>query len=93
MQTCPTYNRGCSNEWYLDRFQDVKDYAPDHDVTDLRAARDIVNIDMNEKIIGGLRYHKSRANYYEQMPMRKGMLTMLKDEVKKVDISDELAIL
>jgi 2-oxoglutarate ferredoxin oxidoreductase subunit beta len=87
LQTCPTYNKAHSNEWYMDRVKNLLD-MPEYDPTDIWAARRIADISEADKIhIGVIYKNDARENYVESMPMRKGMKTQLVDEVVPCDIT------
>ena len=57
LQSCPTYNKAMTHEWYLERLFDVAD-QPDYDLTNLSIAREIAH-DSVEKIATGLLYKSS----------------------------------
>ncbi|MCD4756448.1 2-oxoacid ferredoxin oxidoreductase [bacterium] len=81
MQTCPTYNRESSLEWFTERIEKLE-----KPLLTINDARDTVL--MHEKIKTGIIYtDNSIPTFYDRLENRKNSTTELIDEVKQYDIS------
>jgi len=85
LQLCPTYNKATSQNWFLDRVQDIE-HTPEYDRHDLWAARKKVE-DLEEKIAIGVLYEREDTNFYQKMPQRTVLKTAATEEVRPYDIS------
>lgn len=91
LQACPTYNRITPDAWYAERVRfienlDGRDGRGSYDRSDIWQARKIVQ-DMEKEIYLGLLYeNKTKVNFLEAYPFRKGVKTALTEEVRRVDV-------
>lgn len=85
LQSCPTYNKETTHDWYLERVRDIKENSG-YQISDLEAARRIA-ADMERDIATGVLYrNESTPNYLQRLQYRNGNYNF-KDEVKRQDIS------
>jgi 2-oxoglutarate ferredoxin oxidoreductase subunit beta len=89
LQVCPTYNRATPQSWYWDRvkyLEDIKSYKPNN----LKKAREMAE-DFEKNIYLGLFYQdKTKPNFLELLPNRKGIKTAPVDEVKHFNVGELL---
>ncbi|MCF7918240.1 2-oxoacid ferredoxin oxidoreductase [Candidatus Gracilibacteria bacterium] len=89
LQSCPTYNKGVTDSWYLDRLLPVKEIK-DYNAKDIWDARHIVE-EKKDKIPVGILYHNSnRKSFNDLFEYRKSFKTNLTQEVAHVDIGSFL---
>lgn len=89
LQSCPTYNKETTHEWYLERVKDVKK-LDNYDGTDLERAKRIA-LDMTKHIATGVLYKNPESSSYLQR------INLLKDNypvntVKKHSVSNILRL-
>ncbi len=93
MQTCPTYCRETTNDWYLKHTQDVKNIE-DYDNTNIWDARKIVEnderTDTSKTPIGIIYKNESKESFLDTFEHRNKFKTNLTQEVKHYDISELL---
>lgn len=85
LQTCPTYNKVTSNEWFWERIkhvEDIKGYNPN----DLDQAKKIAH-DLTDEIAVGILYRNNLPEFSQRLPQRQGKETVLTEEVRSVNIS------
>ena len=87
LQTCPTYNKVTSNEWYLDRIRPIEELK-DYDVHNIWDARKISE-EMDILYVGVL-YHNPNRESFLECTHRDGIKTTLVEEVRHYDISEFL---
>lgn len=88
LQTCPTYNKNTTHEWYLEHIRKIEDLK-DYDPTDIWAARKLVEIE--DPLHLGVLYENPREkNFLETVHSRSNKKTTLVDEVQPYDISEFL---
>lgn len=82
LQACPTYNRMTPDAWYGERVRFIEDLSG-YDRSDIWQARRVV-ADMEKEIYLGVLYEdKTKVNFLEAYPFRKGVKTALTEEVKR----------
>ena len=86
-QACPTYNRETPDHWFAQRVKDIKDLKK-YDKSDIWQARKIIQDLENEIYIGHIYEDKNRKSFAEVQDHRKGVKTVLRDEVKHYDINN-----
>ena len=90
MQTCPTYCRETTNDWYLTHTQDVKDLK-DYNNTDIWAVRKLLDIQEGQKTPVGVLYKNvNKKVFTDTFEYRKHLNTNLTQEVKHYNISELL---
>jgi len=88
LQSCPTYNKETTHDWYLNRVKEVKELAT-YEMTDLEAARKVA-ADMQTNIATGILYkNESNPTYLQRLTYRNGNYNF-KDEVKRQEIASIL---
>jgi 2-oxoglutarate ferredoxin oxidoreductase subunit beta len=85
LQTCPTYNKVTSNEWFWERIKDVEKIKG-YNVNDLEQAKKIAQ-DMENEIAVGILFKNDLPEFSERLPQRQGKKTTLTNEVSPYDIS------
>lgn len=86
LQNCPTYNKFMDQAWYAERVYDVKN-DPQYK-NDRKYIYDLVDYS-NEKYATGILFQDNESvSYYNRLSYRKGVDSVLKDEVKPYDISE-----
>ncbi|MFS8130568.1 MAG: thiamine pyrophosphate-dependent enzyme [Candidatus Dojkabacteria bacterium] len=82
LQSCPTYNKETTHDWYLQRVFDIKDNK-NYDLHDLKQAKEI-GTDMENKIATGVLYkNEAIPSYLNRLEYRKDYKTTLVEEVTK----------
>jgi 2-oxoglutarate ferredoxin oxidoreductase subunit beta len=92
LQSCPTYNRETTQNWYYDRIKDISTFA-DYDETNLAQARNAATLG-DEIAIGVLYKNLDRRTYLERLEYRhEGSWkdTNLVDEVARQDVTNLLS--
>jgi 2-oxoglutarate ferredoxin oxidoreductase subunit beta len=93
MQTCPTYCRETTNDWYLKNTQDTKDLE-NYNVNDIWVARKLVENDQKDATtktpIGIIYKNEQKETFLDSLYHRKNIKTNLTQEVKHYDISELL---
>lgn len=90
LQHCPTYNKFQDHAWLSSRVYDVNT-DPNYNSIDHMNAYNLVDY-KNEKIATGLLFQDPNSvSYYDRISLRKGIDSVLKDEVKIYDIEEFLA--
>ncbi len=85
LQTCPTYNKLCPNEWYMKRVFEVEKLKK-YNKKDIWEARKIV--DKPDKFpIGVIYENPQKQSYLETVPHREKYKTTLTEEVAHTDIT------
>jgi 2-oxoglutarate ferredoxin oxidoreductase subunit beta len=85
MQTCPTYNKATSQNWFWDRIHYLSE-DPSYNPHDIWLARKTAD-DLEEKIALGVLYKRDEPHFLERIPHRQGKESVLTDEVQPYDIS------
>ncbi|MEP7103918.1 MAG: thiamine pyrophosphate-dependent enzyme [Candidatus Dojkabacteria bacterium] len=89
LQSCPTYNKETTHEWYQQRIYNIND-TKGYKVDDLKKAKEIA-MDLENKIATGILYRNDKMrSYIDKLEYRKDYKTTPVEEVKKYSI-DELA--
>lgn len=87
LQSCPTYNRLTTEDWYASRVKYVEDLKG-YDRHDIWAAKKLVQ-DMDKEIYLGLIYENiEKKDFLSLQTNREGVKTTLVEEVKHYDVSD-----
>jgi 2-oxoglutarate ferredoxin oxidoreductase subunit beta len=88
LQSCPTYNKEMTHEWYLGNTYDLNDNK--HDLTNIELAKDLAK-NTTDKIATGLIYKNNiNPTYLNRLQYRKDFQTTLVQEVHRHDISEIL---
>lgn len=86
MQSCPTYSKSTPNEWFWSRVKNVSQIEG-YDVGNLAMAK-VTAHDMEDQIGVGVLYQSEvLPQFMELLPQRKGVDTLLTQEVKAYDIT------
>ncbi len=85
LQTCPTYNKQCPNEWYLERVFEVEKLKK-YNRKNIWEARKIVETP-NKFPIGVIYENPQKQSYLETVPHRDKQKTTLIEEVTHTDIT------
>lgn len=86
LQHCPTYNKFQDHMWLKDRVYDVNS---DPSYTNERENAYKIMDYSNPKVATGILFQdKESVSYYDRIEKRKGIETVLKDEVRSYDISE-----
>lgn len=86
LQSCPTYNRTHTHEWYMERVYDTIS-IPNYDNTNLIWAREVAQ-DLQTKIATGVIYQAhDRLPYIQMLPQRLGVKTSLVAESKFYNVT------
>ncbi|MCF7830633.1 2-oxoacid:ferredoxin oxidoreductase subunit beta [Candidatus Gracilibacteria bacterium] len=85
LQTCPTYNKQCPNEWYAERVFEVEKLK-NYDCRDIWQARKIV-AETGKFPIGVIYENLQKKNFLETVPHREKRKTTLIEEVAHTDIT------
>ena len=85
LQSCPTYNKHTTHEWYVENIKFIEKEFPDYDPADIWQAKKLV---AEEVPYLGLIYHNpKRESFLEALVQRDENDPMLIDEVHQVDVS------
>lgn len=87
MQTCPTYNRHTSQDWFWERIRDVEEIK-NYDRHDIWQARKIAD-DFENEIAVGVLYEREEQDFMHRLVSREGKNTPLTQEVRHYGV-DEL---
>ncbi|SRR5260221_2301635 len=86
LQSCPTYNKATTQEWYLERIYDIAEDI-NYNVNDLNEAKRVA-LDLENKIATGVLYvNNSKKDFYSRLKNRGNFKTTLIDEVENFTIS------
>lgn len=86
MQACPTFNKATPQEWYWDKIKYIENYE-NYDSSDIWQARRIVE-NMDKDIAIGVLYQKTQPSLMERLENRKGLDSVLVDEVQHYPIGE-----
>ena len=84
LQSCPTFNKETTHEWYVENIKYIEKDLPDYDPTDLWDAKKLV---MEEIMYLGLIYHNpKKQNFLEAVDHWDGECPALIDDLHQVEV-------
>ncbi len=91
LQSCPTYNKHTTHEWYVENIKFIEKEFPDYDPTDIWQARKLV--DNTVPYLGMIYHNPKRESFLESLAHKDKNDPMLIDEVQQVDVGNFMATL
>ena len=85
LQSCPTYNKHTTHEWYVENVKYIEKELPNYDPTDIWQAKKLVAEE--EQYLGLIYHNPKRESFLEALVDRDATDPMLIDEVEQVDVS------
>lgn len=89
LQSCPTFNKDTTHEWYVENIKYIEKELPKYDPTDLWAAKKLV---MEETMYLGMIYHNpEKQNFLKAVEHWDPKCPALVEDVHQVDVSGIMA--